>query len=170
MSGRKSVTVSWLRFSVFAGVQCEVQLVGSGGGLLQPGEALKLSCAASGFTFSSYDMDLVLQAPGKGLECIATIYIGGRTYYPDSVKGQFTICRDNNKNHCICKWTTWELRIQPCITVQETQWGDFSVSPGINLPAVLFVTSRGQSAQTVLKISFVPGAAMTKGLYDFKHK
>jgi hypothetical protein len=44
------------------------------------------------------------------------------------------------------------------------------VSPDINLPAVLCVTRRWRSAHTDLKVSFVPGAAMTKGFYDFKHK
>jgi immunoglobulin heavy chain len=82
---------------VFAGVQCEVQLVESAGGLVQPGGALKLSCAASGFTVSSYWMNWVHQVPGKGLEWVSTIS-GGSTYYPDSVKGRFTISRDNNKN------------------------------------------------------------------------
>jgi immunoglobulin heavy chain len=92
------VPVSLLGFSVFSGVQCKVKQVESGGGLVQPGGALKLSCAASGFIFSSYGMGWVCQALGKGLEWVATIYIGGSMYYPDSVKGRFTISRDNNKN------------------------------------------------------------------------
>jgi hypothetical protein len=44
------------------------------------------------------------------------------------------------------------------------------VRPDINLRAVLFTTSRGRSAHTDLRVSFVPGAATTKGLYDFKQK
>nr|7KBB_A Chain A, 2-18 Fab Heavy Chain [Homo sapiens] len=79
----------------------EVQLVQSGGGLVQPGGSLRVSCAASGFSFSDHDMDWVRQAPGKGFEWVGRSRnkdYSSTTEYAASVRGRFTISRHTSED------------------------------------------------------------------------
>uniref|UniRef100_UPI00320C01BF Nanobody PIK3_Nb16 n=1 Tax=Lama glama TaxID=9844 RepID=UPI00320C01BF len=77
----------------------QVQLQESGGGLVQAGGSLKLSCTASGLRVDTHGMGWFRQIARKKREFVASIdWEGESTNYLDSVKGRFIISRDDAKN------------------------------------------------------------------------
>ncbi|CAM2095170.1 unnamed protein product, partial [Caretta caretta] len=83
--------------AAFPGVSSQIQLTQSGAEIKKPGESVRVTCKTSGYTFTSYDINWVRQAPGKGLEWIGYIYPGdGGTGYAQAFQGRFTITRDNS--------------------------------------------------------------------------
>uniref|UniRef100_UPI003F778510 B7 heavy chain n=1 Tax=Mus musculus TaxID=10090 RepID=UPI003F778510 len=81
------------------GVHSEVQLQQPGAELVRPGASVKMSCKASGYTFTIYNLHWVKQTPRQGLEWIGTIYPGdGDTSYNQKFKGKATLTVDKSSS------------------------------------------------------------------------
>nr|7XLT_H Chain H, S9.6 Fab HC [Mus musculus] len=77
----------------------EVQLQQSGPELVKPGASVKMSCKASGYTFTSYVMHWVKQKPGQGLEWIGFINLyNDGTKYNEKFKGKATLTSDKSSS------------------------------------------------------------------------
>nr|7K43_C Chain C, S2M11 Fab fragment (heavy chain) [Homo sapiens]7K43_F Chain F, S2M11 Fab fragment (heavy chain) [Homo sapiens]7K43_H Chain H, S2M11 Fab fragment (heavy chain) [Homo sapiens] len=75
----------------------EVQLVQSGAEVKKPGASVKVSCKASGYTFTGYYMHWVRQAPGQGLEWMGWINpISSGTSYAQTFQGRVTMTSDTS--------------------------------------------------------------------------
>nr|2D7T_H Chain H, anti polyhydroxybutyrate antibody Fv, heavy chain [Homo sapiens] len=75
----------------------QVQLVQSGAEVKKPGASVKVSCKASGYTFTGNYMHWVRQAPGQGLEYMGWINPkSGDTNYAQKFQGRVTMTRDTS--------------------------------------------------------------------------
>lgn len=77
------------------GVSAEIQLTQSRAEIKWPGESVKVTCKASGYTFTSNNMNWARQAPRKGLEWLAYISpSSGDTGYAEALQGRLTVSKD----------------------------------------------------------------------------
>nr|5JXE_D Chain D, Pembrolizumab Fab heavy chain [Homo sapiens]5JXE_G Chain G, Pembrolizumab Fab heavy chain [Homo sapiens] len=75
----------------------QVQLVQSGVEVKKPGASVKVSCKASGYTFTNYYMYWVRQAPGQGLEWMGGINpSNGGTNFNEKFKNRVTLTTDSS--------------------------------------------------------------------------
>ncbi|PNJ04956.1 T0186878 isoform 1, partial [Pongo abelii] len=81
------------------GAHSHVQLVQSGDEVRKPGASVKVSCKASGYTFTNHNMDWVRQAPGQGFEWMGGINTNtGGTSYAQTFQGRVIMTRDTSTN------------------------------------------------------------------------
>ncbi|KAG9463389.1 hypothetical protein GDO78_021851 [Eleutherodactylus coqui] len=95
----KTFLLLLISLTCLSGVQSQRLVQLSDPVVIKPGTSHKLSCQGSGFTFSSYEMHWVRETSDGRLQWVALIYSDGSgIFYHYSVKGRFTISRDNSNN------------------------------------------------------------------------
>nr|WIW78148.1 anti-panfilovirus glycoprotein specific immunoglobulin heavy chain [Mus musculus] len=160
--------------SVTAGVHSQVQLQQSGAELMKPGASVKISCKATGYTFSRYWIEWVKQRPGHGLEWIGEILPGsGRTNYNEKFKGKATFTADTSSNTAymqLSSLTSEDSAVYYCAPgtgrgYAMDYWGQgtsVTVSSAKTTPPSVYPLAPGSAAQTN---SMVTLGCLVKGYF-----
>nr|1KTR_L Chain L, Anti-his tag antibody 3d5 variable light chain, Peptide linker, Anti-his tag antibody 3d5 variable heavy chain [Mus musculus] len=105
----------------------QVQLQQSGPEDVKPGASVKISCKASGYTFTDYYMNWVKQSPGKGLEWIGDINPNnGGTSYNQKFKGRATLTVDKSSSTAYMELrslTSEDSSVYYCESQSGAYWG-----------------------------------------------
>nr|5T1D_H Chain H, E1D1 IgG2a heavy chain [Mus musculus] len=148
----------------------EVQLEQSGPELVKPGASVKMSCKASGYTFTDYVISWVKQRTGQGLEWIGEIYPeSGNTYYNEKFKGEATLTADKSSNTAymqLSRLTSEDSAVYFCAEGYAMDfWGQgtsVTVSSAKTTPPSVYPLAPGSAAQTN---SMVTLGCLVKGYF-----
>nr|1IQW_H Chain H, ANTIBODY M-HFE7A, HEAVY CHAIN [Mus musculus] len=154
----------------------QVQLQQPGAELVKPGASVKLSCKASGYTFTSYWMQWVKQRPGQGLEWIGEIDPSDSyTNYNQKFKGKATLTVDTSSSTAymqLSSLTSEDSAVYYCARNRDYSnnwyfdvWGTgttVTVSSAKTTPPSVYPLAPGSAAQTN---SMVTLGCLVKGYF-----
>nr|3BQU_D Chain D, 3H6 Fab heavy chain [unidentified] len=160
-----------------AGVHSGVQLQQSGPELVKPGASVKMSCKASGYSFTDYFMHWVKQSHGKSLDWIGYINCyTGATNYSQKFKGKATFTVDTSSNTAYMQFnslTSEDSAVYYCARTSIgygssppfPYWGQgtlVTVSAAKTTPPSVYPLAPGSAAQTN---SMVTLGCLVKGYF-----
>nr|6BFS_H Chain H, Fab Heavy Chain [Mus musculus] len=150
----------------------EVKLQQSGPELVKPGASVKISCKASGYSFTNYYMHWMKQRPGQGLEWIGWIFPGSdNTKYNEKFKGKATLTADTSSSTAymqLSSLTSEDSAVYFCArkgTTGFAYWGQgtlVTVSAAKTTPPSVYPLAPGSAAQTN---SMVTLGCLVKGYF-----
>nr|1AFV_H Chain H, ANTIBODY FAB25.3 FRAGMENT (HEAVY CHAIN) [Mus musculus]1AFV_K Chain K, ANTIBODY FAB25.3 FRAGMENT (HEAVY CHAIN) [Mus musculus] len=153
----------------------QVQLQQPGSVLVRPGASVKLSCKASGYTFTSSWIHWAKQRPGQGLEWIGEIHPNsGNTNYNEKFKGKATLTVDTSSSTAyvdLSSLTSEDSAVYYCARWRYGSpyyfdyWGQgttLTVSSAKTTPPSVYPLAPGSAAQTN---SMVTLGCLVKGYF-----
>nr|3BSZ_H Chain H, Fab fragment light chain [Mus musculus]3BSZ_N Chain N, Fab fragment light chain [Mus musculus] len=151
----------------------DVQLQESGTVLARPGASVKMSCKASGYSFTSYWMHWIKQRPGQGLEWIGGVYPGdSHTSYNQKFKGKAKLTAVTSASTAymeLSSLTNEDSAVYYCtrsgFDYGNEDWGQgttLTVSSAKTTPPSVYPLAPGSAAQTN---SMVTLGCLVKGYF-----
>nr|1MEX_H Chain H, Fab 29G12 heavy chain [Mus musculus] len=132
----------------------QVQLQQSDAELVKPGASVKISCKASGYTFTDHAIHWVKQKPEQGLEWIGYISPGnGDIKYNEKFKGKATLTADKSSSTAYMQLnslTSEDSAVYFCKMEYLDYWGQgttLTVSSGGTTPPSVYPLAPGSAAQ-----------------------